>query len=218
MDLNSPRAAWVQGLCVGHGVLQVTRLPTEFVIQVRTGVIPTGTGPQGIMIMNRRPRNHCANLAFVTLCSTTGIPKINLPRLSEGLFSPLENKRSMWQKCHLASPTPRILAMDRESTKTIPSSSPPGSGPLLPKETLPVTNAPQDPAPHRRDWKRCIRHRISKPSVEVVIVLAVVTILYFFPAALSSLGVSNELTRGTPAMAEDYVGLTDATDWSVLHN
>lgn len=68
------------------------------------------------------------------------------------------------------------------------------------------------------DWKQYIRDQIPRPSIGVFVALVVVTGLSLFPTALSNLGESNGLANGTPATAEDHVGLTDVTGWNVLHN
>ena len=106
--------------------------------------------------------------------------------------------------------------MTQESTGTTPSPSPPGLDQPLPKETLPMANAPENSALNRRGWKKYIPHLIPKP-VGVFLALVMVTGLSFFPAALSDLRASNELINGTLAVAEGYVGRTDATDWNALH-
>ena len=166
------------------------------------------------LIVNSGLCNHDATRATNVASELyhTHPPKPFRQRPSRDLFSPLENKKPMQQKVSIIS-YPHPLH-HQESTGT---PSPPGPDQPLPKETLPMANTPENSGPHRGDWKKYIPHPIPKLFVGVFLALVVAIGLSFFPAALSDLGASNELINRTLAVAEDYVGRTDATDWNALH-
>lgn len=102
----------------------------------------------------------------------------------------------------------------------LPPSSEPGQLPLQGTPSATNTNEKmagssppsasllKDSTPYQRNWKGRIRDWISKPSVQVLIALVVITAFSFTPAILSSLGGSGNSSEPSPG---DYVGPPDTS-------